>query len=250
MTDAARLLGELAQMLAREPDSLPLGERMCRACAAVVQADGAAITLLPASPERVVLCATDPIAARIEDLQEVIAQGPSHHAFTNNQAAELVVRGAVAEEGPEAPLDRFAQSVHDLFGPVTVRAVPIRPGRRKSEEVLGVLMLYRRGARPMDAHADAIQLLADAIGASLIRDPDGIQAPDQPDDGTGPWSHRALVHQATGMVIAQLRLTPADALVLIRAHAYATDQSLDEVANQVLSRELDFTRIDPDRQEP
>ena len=57
-------------------------------------------------------------------------------------------------------------------------------------------------------------------------------------------------HQATGMVVAQLRLTPEDALVLIRAHAYAHDQSLDEVAQQILSQHLDFTKTDPDRQEP
>lgn len=248
MTDAVRLFSELAQVLARQPEWLPLPERMCRACAAVVEADGGAITLVPASPDRVVLCATDPIAARIEDLQEVVAQGPTRHAFTTNQAAEFVVRSA--EEGPAALWDRFAESAHDLFGPVTVCAVPIRQGRRNSDEVLGVLMLYRRGARPMNSQADAIQLLADAISAALIRDRDGISPPEGPDDGPGPWSQRALVHQATGMVVAQLRLTPEDALVLIRAHAYAHDQSLDEVAQQILSRHLDFTKTDPDRQEP
>ncbi len=243
MEDAARLLGALARVLAMEPDSLPLCERICRACAAVVEADGAAITLVPASPERVVLCATDPIAARIEDVQEVVAEGPSNHAFTHNQAIEYIVAGA--EVGQAGQWDRFAGNVHDLLGPVTVRAVPIRPGRRNSDEVLGVLMLYRRGARPMDPQADAIQVLADAVGAALIRDPGGLGQPAELEDG-GPWSRRAPIHQATGMLVAQLRLTPLDALVLMRAHAYAHDQSLDEVAGLILSRELDFTRIDPD----
>lgn len=244
MKDAARLLGALARVLANEPDSLPLCERMCRACAAVLEADGAAITLVPASPERVVLCATDPIAARIEDVQEVVAEGPTHHAFSHNQATEYVVAGT--EAGTEGQWNRFAESVHDLLGPVTVRAVPIRPGRRDSDEVLGVLMIYRRGARPMDPQADAIQALADAVGAALIRDPEGFGHPADPDDDAGPWSRRAWIHQATGMLVAQLRLTPPDALVLMRAHAYAHDQSLDEVAGLILSRELDFTRIDPD----
>jgi hypothetical protein len=244
MSDGAQLLGALARVLAKEPDSLPLCERMCRACAAVLEADGAAITLVPASPERVVLCATDPIAARIEDVQEVVAQGPTQHAFTHNQAAEYVVDGS--EGGSEGQWDRFAESVHELLGPVTVRAVPIRPGRRNPDAVLGVLMLYRRGARPMDRQADAIQTLADAVGAALIRDPEGLDHPAGLDDNVGPWSRRAWIHQATGMLVAQLRLTPPDALVLMRAHAYAHDQSLDEVAGLILSRELDFARIDPD----
>ena len=248
MTDAARLISELAQVLAREPVSLPIAERMCRACAAVVKADGAAITLVPASSERVVMGATDPIAARIEDLQEVVAQGPTLHAFTKNQPAEFIVPGAGL--GPSAQWDRFAESLHDLFGPLTVRAVPIRPGRRRSDDVLGVLMLYRRGARPMDPEADAIQLLADAIGGALIQVQGGLVPPGEFDLSDGPWSQRAMVHQATGMVVAQLRLTPVDALVLMRAHAYAHDQSLDEVARLILSRELDFTRIDPDDRSP
>lgn len=248
MTDAARLISELAQVLAREPVSLPIAERMCRACAAVVKADGAAITLVPASSERVVMGATDPIAARIEDLQEVVAQGPTLHAFTKNQPAEFIVPGAGL--GPSAQWDRFAESLHDLFGPLTVRAVPIRPGRRRSDDVLGVLMLYRRGARRMDPEADAIQLLADAIGGALIQVQGGLVPPREFDLSDGPWSQRAMVHQATGMVVAQLRLTPVDALVLMRAHAYAHDQSLDEVARLILSRELDFTRIDPDDRSP
>ena len=62
-----------------------------------------------------------------------------------------------------------------------------------------------------------------------------------------------MVQPATGMVIAQLGIGPDDALALLRAHAYAHATSLDAIAVQVTSRQLDFgmadTSTDSDRNE-
>ncbi|MEU0094833.1 ANTAR domain-containing protein [Kribbella sp. NPDC006257] len=52
------------------------------------------------------------------------------------------------------------------------------------------------------------------------------------------WSARAEVHQATGMVVAQLHMPANDALAILRAHAY--DTTLAEIAHQVVIRQLDF----------
>ena len=46
------------------------------------------------------------------------------------------------------------------------------------------------------------------------------------------------------MVTAQLRVSPADALALLRAHAYAHDTTLGEVAEQILQRRLIFSTDD------
>jgi hypothetical protein len=46
------------------------------------------------------------------------------------------------------------------------------------------------------------------------------------------------------MVIAQLRVGPDDALAILRAHAYAHDTTLAEIAEQVVDRRLDFSRGD------
>jgi hypothetical protein len=51
---------------------------------------------------------------------------------------------------------------------------------------------------------------------------------------------RAEVHQATGMVAAQLGVGVPDALVALRARAYVTGQRLSEVASEVLARRLRF----------
>lgn len=49
---------------------------------------------------------------------------------------------------------------------------------------------------------------------------------------------RAEVSQATGMLVAQLDVEPAEALIRLRAHAYATGRSATDVARDILDRRL------------
>jgi len=51
---------------------------------------------------------------------------------------------------------------------------------------------------------------------------------------------RIVVHQATGMVSAQLGVPVADALSRLRAFAVAADRALDQVAVDVVARKLRF----------
>ena len=55
-----------------------------------------------------------------------------------------------------------------------------------------------------------------------------------------PWFTRVLIHQATGVVVAQLSVPVEDAMALLRANAYASGKDLNTVAEEVLSRELAF----------
>jgi len=118
-------------------------------------------------------------------------------------------------------------------GSVRIDAFPMRPGR----DTFGVLGIYSGTASgPAESH-EAAQFLADAVGAALLRDP-------VPGEGSGladgMWSTRAELHQATGMVIAQLRMPADDALAILRAHAYALDTTLADIAYQVVQRQIDF----------
>ncbi len=49
-----------------------------------------------------------------------------------------------------------------------------------------------------------------------------------------------VVHQAAGMVAAQLGVSVRDALVRLRAHAFGNDRSLTDVARDVVDRRLRF----------
>ena len=63
------------------------------------------------------------------------------------------------------------------------------------------------------------------------------------DPNSNAWAEfnalsRAEVSQATGMLVAQLEIEPAEALVRLRAHAYSTGRTATEVARDILDRRL------------
>jgi ANTAR domain len=52
---------------------------------------------------------------------------------------------------------------------------------------------------------------------------------------------QAVVHQASGMVSAQLEVSVGQALIRLRAHAYGNNLPLAEVAEDVVSRRVRFS---------
>jgi AmiR/NasT family two-component response regulator len=50
--------------------------------------------------------------------------------------------------------------------------------------------------------------------------------------------HRAIVHQATGMVSVQAAVSIPDAVVMLRAYAFAEDRPISDVAAAVVGGDL------------
>jgi hypothetical protein len=104
--------------------------------------------------------------------------------------------------------------------------------------------LYRAepGALDQDQISDAL-LLADTACALLL---DAARSSTGNADGGAPEEaslQHPEVHQATGMIIGQLGVTAAIALIRLRAYAYANDRRLRDVAADVVARRL---RLHPD----
>ncbi len=59
-------------------------------------------------------------------------------------------------------------------------------------------------------------------------------------------AHRAEIHQATGFLSVKASVGMTEALLLLRAHAFAADRSLLDVARDVLAGRL---RIHPEESE-
>jgi ANTAR domain len=146
-----------------------------------------------------------------------------------NQSNAVV---ATLDADAENRWPQYTLMVRRLLPTGIVYAVPMRPGG----SVLGVLSLYRTDPVAVDASLDNVQFLADTVGAALLRDPLSVS----PAEDAGQWSTRAVVHQATGMVVAQLRVSVDDALALLRAHAFAHNVSMSDLAAMVVSRRYDF----------
>jgi GAF domain-containing protein len=210
--------------------------------AAVISAAGvdaaAVAVVLHASPRETVY-ASDLVASELEELTLTVGEGPGVDALTDGPAliADLTTAECLTRWPVFAPAAARA-------GVRAVFALPLRIGAIR----LGVLALYRAepGGLDGDQLADALAL-ADAMGALLL-DEAGHDPCDPPRPGRS-WleytgAQHPVVHQATGMVIVQLGVTAAVALMRLRAFAYAHDRRLREVAADVVARRL---RFDPDR---
>lgn len=229
MADDDHLLARLAEELAEAPDrGLPLPSRLCRSAARILHCDGGAITLAYTLVQRVTLTTTDGTARALEETQDVVGEGPGPDAYTTGAYSRLDLLDV---DGPDPRWPLLETSSPTALAPVVVHALPMVHARA----VIGVLTLYQRGVdRQIDLEAGLV--LARLVGASLL-----AGAPTHQEAGHGPWAERAEVHQATGMVAAQLGIPQRDALALIRAHAYSHAQSVGSSARAVLTTALAFS---------
>jgi hypothetical protein len=127
-----------------------------------------------------------------------------------------------------------AQGVRAVF------AFPLRVGAIR----IGVLALYRDGEGGLSADEFADGLVLAEVAVQLIL---GLQAGAGPDAlhallSTQP-THWAEVHQATGMISAQLGVSLDQAFVRLRGGvSFAENRQLREVAGDVVARRLRLER--------
>jgi hypothetical protein len=198
-------------------------------CAEALQVSGVAVTvLLPGGGD--VVWRTEGVSARLDDLQFTLGQGPGVDAAA---AGQLVL-----EPDLEAvPLQRwpvFTPAALEL-GVRAVFAVPLQIGAIR----IGVLMAQRDAPGVMDDGMLSDMLAFAGAATEVLLGP----------VGTGPepqWlasqqsGYRAEVHQATGMISAQLLVTQAEALIRMRAYAFTQRRALADVAAEVVGRRLRF----------
>ncbi len=233
------VLVRLARTIAAAAPDAPLALRMCQACASILGVDGGSFTVAYGDSERVTLCATNRWAEQLEDLQAVLGEGPSHAAYDERTIMTMLVDGVNEERWP-----LLSDAVKETFIGCFIYAVPIMPG----PQTMGVATFHQRRRAALLVDDATGQLLINAVGVALIRDLDAFD--DDRFARADSWSSRARINQATGMVMAQLRLSADDALALARAHAYAHGMTLGEVSDDVIARRLDFRRSDPEPADP
>lgn len=208
-----------------------------RVCADVTGTTGAGVMLLADGVPRGSLATTDRVSALLEELQFVLGEGPCIDAFRSDRP---VHEPDLAE--PEIVLwPAFTPPALDA-GARAVFGYPMNVGQVR----VGALNLYcdRAQALSPEQHADAL-MMADVAAESLLL----MQAQAPPGevaieiDRGGNFQH--VVHQASGMVAAQLEVGVDVALLRLRAHAFAVDRPLTEVAKDVVARRLRFSPEEP-----
>jgi GAF domain len=206
--------------------------RLCRVSAEVTGMSGAGIMLMSGDVPRGSVCTTDEVSARIEELQFALGEGPCVDAHRLDRPvlepdlADPAVPRWLAFTGPA--LDAGARAV---FG------FPLQVGTVR----LGALNLYRDRLGPLDGeqHADALVMAEVAAQAVLVLQADAPPGRLAAELELGA-EFQYVVHQAAGMVAAQLDISVTQALIRLRAHAFGNDRPLAEVARDVVARTLRF----------
>ena len=125
------------------------------------------------------------------------------------------IDGAVDQRWP-----LFSEAAKSALGACTIYAFPIKPG----PQTMGVATFYQVAGSALSIDPQVGQFLVNAVGVALVSDPDVLDEDRLTKEES--WSTQARIHQATGMVMAQLHLGVDDALALVRAHAYAHNSTL------------------------
>src|SRR5487761_1752788 len=206
--------------------------RLCEVCAEVTDMTGAGLMLMSGDAPRGAVCTTNDVSAHIEQWQDAFGEGPCVDAFREDRPVlEPNLAYPISSRWLAFALPAVEAGVRAVFGfPLQVGAVR-----------LGALNLYcdRPGPLTEDQHADALVMADVAAQALLVMQanaPPGQLAVEL----EACSDFQTVVHQASGMVAAQLDVSVGQALIRLRAHAFGNERPLVQVAGAVVDRNLRF----------
>jgi len=228
-----RLGGLVAWLSALAPSLSTLGQ-ICRGSVTLLGVSGAAVILMSEEESGAVTAAFGAGMSEIGDLEFAVGEGPCLEAFRDGAPVfEPELADGMGEPWPLFATQALAIGARAVF------VLPLQLGAIR----LGVLYLYRDRPGMLSAGQLADSLDLAELATLTILDLQSNAAPGQLAVGLGgQWTHRSAVHQATGMVAAQLDTKLADAVARIRAHAFATDRSIYDVSTEIVSGRLRLER--------
>jgi hypothetical protein len=228
--------------LVREPSvdggpSLP--QRLVESCAAALPVTGVGLIVMTDAGPGAMLAATDGAARVMEELQFTLGEGPCVDAsWLRRPVLQPELSRTAPQRWPGFAAGALEAGIRAIF------AFPLQVGGIR----VGVLDLYRDTEGGLDdAQLAEALAFADAAMTILLHLPTGAGPEDMHPGLVALVENRAEVHQATGIVSVQAVLGLAEALLLLRAHAFAADRSILAVARDVIARVLRFAPDDRQR---
>ncbi|MEU4704408.1 ANTAR domain-containing protein [Nonomuraea dietziae] len=210
---------------------------VCRIARVAVGVDGVSLSLSTGADSQSLVFATDEVARQVAELQFTLGEGPGVEAWSYGGTC---LAADLSSPATGARWPWFAPATVQA-GARAVFAFPLQAGAIR----LGTLDLYRAQSGPLTAEqlADALTFAAAALGVMLhTAHPQAGPAQEVQPFG-GMDESRAEVYQATGMIAVQLDASLAEALLRLRAHAFAEGVGVAEIARLVVARNL---RFDPE----
>jgi hypothetical protein len=210
-------------------------DRLCEACVVLLDIDAAAISLVFDGANSGTLGSSGVRARMYDELQFTLGEGPCLDSVLRRIPILIVDLGDPEEA--RWPAYRPAMLAHQIRG---VYAIPVVV----AGEFVGALDLFRARPGPLLAADLAGAVAAAELAAIPLLDLlDGDLQAAVTDPNSNAWAElnkltRAELSQAIGMLVAQLEVEPALALILLRAHAYASGRSVTGIARDILDRRL------------
>ncbi|MCU1410287.1 MAG: Antitermination regulatory protein [Rhodoglobus sp.] len=208
------------------------GSELAAPFVAAFPVDGASVSVLAGPVSGLTVAASDDVANRLDELQFDLGEGPCWTALAHRLPVLMDARA----QNADWPMFREAVASDAIAGRVrTMFAFPLAIGALD----IGAIDLYSGDSSPLSPElVSEASSLADIAAWRVLRTilNDHTQGYDSESIG---YSRRE-VHQATGMIIVQLGVTPEDAELLLRAHAFAGSRTVRDVAKDVVERRLDF----------
>ncbi|MFI6096419.1 GAF and ANTAR domain-containing protein [Lentzea sp. NPDC051213] len=206
-------------------------EATCEACVALIGVTGAQLTLMNGTGRGESRYSTNEIGSQLENLRFTLGEGPCEDAVRSGVPV-LVGDLNSWENHQRWPL--FVPAA-GAFGTRAVFAFPLRSGAIR----LGALVLHRTspGLLTPEQLSDAY-VVADIVMSLVLDELTRVHLDTEvPPLDAMPLS-RAEVHQATGMLSVQMGVSMDEALVRLRAHAFAHDLPVVDVARDIVARRL------------
>jgi hypothetical protein len=231
-------------LIARQPASPYAGtgvagflQRLCAAATRALAVSGAGVSLMAEDGVRGLATASDQATERLEEVQFVLGEGPCIDAF---EARRPVLVPDLAD-GALSRWPVYTPTIHDS-GVRAVFAFPLQVGGGR----LGVLDLFRTRPGPLTAAELAHALVFADVAVGTVLDGQERAGPGAAADGlVEAMDGRAELFHAQGMVMVQLGVPLTAALTRLRAHAYAENRPLTDVARDVVARRIRFDREQP-----
>ena len=239
MTVVDERVARVARLVAEEPvragdrGGVPgVLRRLCSAAERALSASGAGVSVLAGDGMRGVAAVSAATYEPLEELQFALGEGPCLDAFVSRQP--VLVPDLLA--GAMSRWPGYAPALHDR-GVQAVFAFPLQVGAAR----LGALDVFRGEPGSLTAGEFRDALTFADIAVTTLLDGQARAAPGAAADGLDEvLGQRAELFQAQGMVAVQLGIPLTGALARLRAHAYAEERALGDVARDVVARRLSF----------
>ena len=203
---------------------------LCSECVDALHVSGAGIMLMTAAGPRSVLCASDAASGAVEELQFTLGEGPCVDVCRSGlPVLEPDLNAPGFSRWPAFTPPAMQAGVLAIFGfplqvgPIRLGALDVyndHPGALRAEqlaEAVNLAAVVTRKVLDLQAEADPGYLAAELGGADTLRAP---------------------VYQASGMLSARLSIGVDEALLRLRAYAFAAERSINDVARDVVARKL------------